>query len=137
MARLLKMLIVEDDYISRNILMHHLSEFGTCDIATNGKEALDIIKIAITHERVYDVVLLDIMMPEMSGLEFLTYLRAFEEEYGIKGLDRVKVIMTTALSDTETVFKAFKEQCDGYLVKPIKKEQVIDFFKNLKLIESK
>ncbi|MBN2694115.1 response regulator [bacterium] len=134
MGKSLKILIVEDDYISRNILMHHLSEIGTCDIATNGKEALDIVKISFKHEQKFDLILLDIMMPEMSGLEFLSHLRGLEEEYGVNGLDRVKVLMTTALGDTETVFKAFKEQCDGYLVKPIKKEQVFEFLKNLKLI---
>lgn len=130
----LKILIVEDDYVSRTLVLKLSQEYGVCSIATNGKEALSIFKMMIDNNEYFDLILLDIMMAEMDGLEFLNKFRDYEESKGIGGLDRVKVLMTTALNDPKTVIKAFKDQCDGYLVKPIKKDTLHKALADLNLI---
>jgi len=130
----LKILIVEDDYASRTLVLKLSKEYGVCSIATNGKEALSIFKMMIDNDEYFDLILLDIMMAEMDGLEFLNKFREYEESKGIGGLDRVKVLMTTALNDPKTVIKAFKDQCDGYLVKPIKKDTLHKALTDLNLI---
>ena len=69
-------------------------------------------------------------MPELDGQSVLKEVRTFEENNNIFGHDKVKIIMTTALSDKENIITAFKEQCENYLVKPIDmiklKEQLSD-----------
>jgi CheY-like chemotaxis protein len=73
------------------------------------------------------------MMPEMDGQQALRGIRDIEAEHGRRGLDGAKVVMTTALGDGEHVMTSFREQCDGYLVKPIIKPKLMDLLQNLGL----
>lgn len=116
-----KCLIVEDDLAARKLLQIHLSDWGQCDSAVNGCEALAAFRQALDTDCPYDLVCLDIMMPEMDGHQTLRAIRQLEEESGIFGLDGVKVIMTTALGDSKNVFSAFREGCEAYVVKPVRK----------------
>ncbi len=121
----MKVLVVEDDFISRNFLQKLLGKFGACDVAVNGEEALVAFNHAHSEKAPYDLICLDIMMPEMDGQETLKRLRAIEEGLGIGGLAGVKIIMTTALGDKTTVLNCFKNGCEAYLVKPIMKDKLI------------
>jgi len=112
----MKILIVEDDFISRKVLMRMLTKIGHCDIAANGFEALEAFVLALNSEEYYDLITLDIMMPELSGMEVLKKIRHIEAE---RELPATRIIMTTALKDSENVMTAFKNQCDGYICKPI------------------
>jgi len=132
---MMKILIVEDEFVSRTLLAELLSKFGSCDVAVNGKEAIEAFELAIQKNEKYDLVCLDIMMPGMSGQEVLKVIREIETKNQIYGLDTSKVVMTTALSDAENIRSAFHEQSDGYLVKPITKEKLIDMMQDLNLIE--
>lgn len=58
-------------------------------------------------------------MPEMNGHEVLKEIRKLEREEGIEHFDRVKVLMTTVMGDSESILAAFQSECEGYLVKPI------------------
>jgi two-component system, chemotaxis family, chemotaxis protein CheY len=64
-------------------------------------------------------------MPHMDGIEALSKIREIEKENGVGGLDGVKVIMTTAKNLSKDVFEAFKTGCESYLIKPIKKKDVV------------
>lgn len=130
----MKTLIVEDDFISRTVLNEIISVHGKCDNAVNGKEAVEAFKIALEREEPYDLICLDIMIPELTGQEVLKRIREMEENNGIGGLDRVKIIMTTALGDFGNIKTAFKEQCEAYLVKPLNPIKVNETLKNLELI---
>jgi len=130
----MKILIVEDDFLSRQVLCKFLSSYGDCDIAVNGREALDAFKIAIDGGEKYDLICLDVMMPEMDGHEALKAIREFEAQKNITGLQCVKIIMTTALGDSKNILKAFKEQCESYLVKPITQEKLHLELKKLGLV---
>lgn len=130
----MRILIVEDEFSGRVLLMQLLSEYGKTDVAVNGKEAVTAFQTALDAGEPYDLLCLDIMMPEMDGHEALKAIREIEEQKGIQGLDGVKIIMTTALDDPKNVFKAFREQCEAYLVKPIRKEKLMDTLKALGLL---
>ncbi|MEN6474116.1 MAG: response regulator [Syntrophaceae bacterium] len=130
----MKTLIVEDDFICRNVLQKFLSPYGESDIAVNGKEAVKAFTMAMQHNPRYDLICLDIMMPEMDGQAVLAAVRGIEKESGIGGHDGVKIIMTTALSDPKNVMQSFREQCDGYLVKPIDKLKLMEMLAELKLV---
>lgn len=132
----MKTLIVEDGFVGRRLLVSILSAYGSCDTAVNGLEALEAFELAWSEGAPYDLICLDIMLPEMDGHEVLKRIRSFEAAKGISGLNCVKVIMTTSLSDFENIRTAFVEQCEGYLVKPISKAKLIETLKKLELVQS-
>lgn len=133
----MKCLIVEDDFTARKLMQIYLSEFGKCFVAVNGKEAVQAVTQAFDEDEPYDLIALDIMMPEMDGIEALKAIRNLEKERGITGLDTVKVIMTTAKGQSQDIFDAFNTGCEAYLIKPIRKPDLIDEIRKLGLfIES-
>lgn len=131
----MKALIVDDDFVCRKVLVKFLSEYGECDVAVNGKEAIEAFKNALNENTPYDLVCLDIMMPEMDGQDALKQIREYEQEKGIFGFDCAKVIMTTALNDPDNIKTAFREQCEAYIVKPVDKEKLLNKLKELELIK--
>lgn len=132
----MKSLIVDDDFFSRRILQSILSTYGESHVAVDGKEALFAYEQAIAEKKPYDVICLDIMMPEMDGQEVLKKIREIENNKNIFGSDAVKIIMTTTLDDHQNVIKAFREQCESYLVKPISKTKLVEAIAEFGLIEA-
>ncbi len=130
----MKTLIVEDDFISRRLLQRLLSSYGTCDIAVNGREALEAISLGWEEKTPYDLICLDICMPGMDGQEALKAIRQREASLGIGGLRGVKVIITTASSDPSQILKAFNTGCEAYLVKPVEREDLLQHLKSLGLV---
>lgn len=132
----MKCLIAEDHLLSRRILKELLTSQFDCDVAVNGQEAIDSFRLAHEAKRPYDVVFLDIMMPEVDGLEALQCIRAMERQMDIPHNLAVKVVMTTALDDPHTVIKSFNEcQADAYIVKPLSRHKLVKELKELKLIK--
>ncbi|MGE5683360.1 MAG: response regulator [Bacillota bacterium] len=132
----MKALIVEDDFISRLILQKILSPYGVCDIAVNGKEAITAFTYALDNGDPYDLICLDIMMPEMDGRDALKVIRDKESQINLPPNKEVKIIMTTALDDAHEVIDAFyKGGCTSYLVKPIEKRKLTGLLKDYGLIK--
>lgn len=122
----LKILIVEDDFMVRQVLRDILEKYGTIDIAVNGEEAVQAFRIAWRKDAPYDLLCMDIMMPVMDGNEALIKIREIEVSLGIIGAEEVKVIMISALDDVKTVVKSYsKGGATSYIVKPIEKERLI------------
>ena len=122
----MKCLIVEDDFISRRILKEMMSQYADCDIAVNGQEAIDSFRLAHESKRPYDLILLDIMMPEVDGNEALRQMRELEKKMGMPQPFEVKVIMTTALDDPKTVVNSYyKGGANSYIVKPVSKQKLL------------
>jgi two-component system, chemotaxis family, chemotaxis protein CheY len=130
----MKTLIVEDDFTSRLLLQSILKKWGEVHIAVNGKEAVEAAQSAINGGLPYELICLDIMMPEMDGQAALRAIRKAEEDHGIMSSQGAKIIMTTALSDMKNVHNAYHGLCDGYLVKPIEKSKLIENLKAFKLV---
>ena len=63
----MRILIAEDDYVSRTFLYKFLSNYGECDVTVDGIEALEVFIMSLDEGQHYDLICLDIMMPE-SGL---------------------------------------------------------------------
>ncbi len=129
----MKCLIVEDNFTARKLLMMYLSSCADCDIAVDGNEAVEAFSQAMDEKEPYDLICLDIMMPNMDGRQALQVIRQIESEHGIGGLDCVKVIMTTALGDPQNVIGSFREGCEAYIVKPVKKDKLFEEMGNLGL----
>ncbi len=131
----IRMLIVEDEFLSRKLVIHFIQKFGTFDIAVNGVEAVDAIKHAYDSKTPYDVVFLDIMMPDKDGLSVLKDVRDLEAEKGINPTEGIKIIMTTALGDAKSVMSAFRNQCEAYITKPYTEEAFTNQLRKLALID--
>jgi len=122
----MKILIVEDDFVSRKILNTQLVSLGEVDCAANGNEAFTAVKMAIDNNQPYDLICLDIMMPEVDGIMVLKKIRQLEAQKGLNPENRSKIIMTSAVSDKKYVVAAVQANCNGFLVKPIEKDRLFD-----------
>ncbi len=131
----MRILIVEDDQTSRFLLEQILSPCGLCDFAVNGKQAVESYLKAIMADAAYDLICLDIMMPEMDGQAVVKAIREMEETQGVSPAHGVKIIMTTALEDPKSVVQAFKSLCDYYLIKPIDKGKLLGCIRSMGLID--
>ena len=117
-----RILVCEDDFGSRKILSRILSSVGIVDTASNGREAVDAVAAGMAGEERYDIIALDLQMPEMGGHDALKEIRRREEELGH---ERATILITTANEETSSVMEAFREQCDGYLLKPIRRADLL------------
>ena len=131
----MKVLIAEDDFASRKFMLRFFEKYGECDVTVDGKEAVEAYKMAIECGEPYDLICLDIMMPEMDGHQALKTIRKIEQESGVAEDERVKIVMTTALSETRHVTKAFENGCTAYAGKPINQDKLEAMLKKFKLIE--
>jgi DNA-binding response OmpR family regulator len=111
-----KILTVDDSKTIRMIVKKAFSQYN-CDLyeAENGVEGL-----ALANKEVPDLIILDITMPVMTGIEMLEKLKAEKE------LKDIPVIMLTAESGKENVMKIVKMGVKDYIVKPFKGEQLVE-----------
>lgn len=130
----MRILIAEDDRMSRTFLSRFLSEYGDVDVATDGMEALDLLMDAARKKMNYDLLCLDIMMPKVSGIQVLKVVRTMEKQHGVPQEDHLPVIMMTALTDMDYVDQAFDLGCDAYASKPLEIGKVEGLMRDLGLI---
>lgn len=130
----MKILLAEDDFVTRKYMSNFLSKYGECDVTVDGMEAVDAFLMAMEDGEPYDLVCLDIMMPVMDGYQALVGIRNLEKERGIPEEKTVKVIMTTALNEEKNVKMAFELGCTIYTGKPLDQERFDQALRKLGLI---
>jgi two-component system chemotaxis response regulator CheY len=118
----MRALLVEDSSVMRKVLERALNqssmEFSLVAIAANGIEALDILRRDELAGGVFDLVLCDINMPLMDGLQFLEACQA--EGLGSKS----KIVMITSEGSEALVLRAIAAGAKGYLCKPFTADQL-------------
>jgi len=116
----LRILLVEDNLINQKVALFNLKQLGhTADLAENGKIAFEKFK---TNS--YDVILMDIMMPEMDGLEATKHIREWEEKNDIKPHEKIHIIAMTANALKGDKEKYLKNGMDDYISKPFQQEDL-------------
>ncbi len=131
----MRILIVEDEFVSRRVLKEFLTPYGECDTVVDGEEAIEAFRLAWEEGDPYKLICLDIMMPNIDGQEALRRIREIEKETGIKGQDEVKIIMVTALDDPKSVVEAFyKGGASSYVVKPLDRAKILKEVRSFGLI---
>ena len=113
-----RVLIVDDNAKIRNLITNILRSAGfkTITEAENGKIAWDMIQ-----EKGYDLILTDVMMPEMDGHELLKRIRTGPEE-----LKSTPVMMISASDSSNDILNAAKYKINGYIVKPFRIKTMLD-----------
>ena len=105
-------LVVDDDGLSCRLMTRQLKNYGcTASSVTSGEAALE----RLARES-FDLVLLDINMPNMSGSELLRKIRSDDKT------NRLPVIMVTAVTDLDTMLTCIDQGADGYVTKPVDME---------------
>jgi len=130
----MKILVVEDDYISRRLLCRYLEPYGACEEAVNGNEAVAAVRLALDGDVHYDLICLDIMMPGLDGQQTLEIIRRLETEHEVQIGRGAKIIMTSAMEDNQNIMQAFMASADGYVVKPIERLKFIATLEEVGLV---
>jgi len=124
----IKALVVDDDFTNRRCMQGMLNPFMVCHIAKDGTEAIQAVaeSYSTTPSEPYDLIVLDIMMPNIDGLQAAKAIRQIEQGKGIlPGLNEAKIFIASALDDDATMLKAIYEcGANAYLIKPIDKNDL-------------
>jgi two-component system chemotaxis response regulator CheY len=132
----MKVLIVEDDFISRKLLQDVLGHYGECDVAVDGVESVEAFKVALESNNPYELVCMDIMLPRMDGQQALKEIRKLEKENNVEVKDEVKVLMITALGDPKNVMESlYRGGANSYIVKPVDTKKLIEEIRKLGLLD--
>lgn len=107
----MRLLVVEDDEKLAKILSVALSSLGDVDIAYSGEKALQYVE-----KTYYDLVVLDLMLGKLSGIEVLREIRR---------MHLMPIIILSALSDVDKKIECFKLGADDYMTKPFSREELL------------
>ena len=132
----MRILVVDDDAPSRKLLTDIASKMGECEGAEGGQEALSAFKKAWEDWRPFNLIFLDVLMPDLDGREVLLKIREIEKEKKVSEQHQVRVIMVTGVSEEETVLDCLRNGCDEFIVKPIDILLVLEKMKKLGLMIS-
>jgi len=122
----MRALIVDDDFYSRITLHDMLRAVADCHIAVNGEEAVGAFKKALEDGRPYDLVCMDLVMPEMDGQQALREMRALEEDQGAAQAARCSIFVVSMVEDNRETNEAFfLGGADCFLVKPIAEDRLM------------
>lgn len=130
----MKTLVAEDEFSSRFLLEKFLSPYGECLFVSTGNEALQAFQQACEAGQPFDLICLDILMPEKDGHDALREIRAYERSHGVEFGAGAKIVMTSSLTNLNTIFASYLEWCDDYLTKPLDRKTVVETLQKLKLI---
>ena len=130
----MRILIVDDDYVSRLKLKTLLAEYGDCDAVPDGELALKMFQLAHDESVPYDLITMDVDMPKMWGQEVVKKIRKWESNYK-KYLAKkaVKILMVSVHKDITDALTSFREGCTGYMTKPVTPDSLEAALKKIKI----
>ena len=125
----MKCLIIEDNEFLRETAVMFLKEVAEIEVAGNGREGVERFTEALAKGAPFDLVLLDILMPEMDGQQALRLMRQAERD-AVGAQTKSVIIMTTSLNSPENMQEAIWDgDCTDYLVKPIARADLMGVLK--------
>ena len=119
-------LVVDDSPIIRRVLQLVVQSFGNCEVVQNGQQALDSVGLRLAEAKPYDIICLDLCLPDLGGLDVLREIRNLEAKCGEQV--RARIIIISASDELETIRATRQNGADAYLMKPIDKQQLVNAF---------
>ena len=113
-----KILIVEDDSDQRRLLVKIVQEAFGCEIL-EAEDGLEALKMMLQDKQAPNLILLDLIMPCLTGVEFLSIVRGKPE------FDQIPIVVCSAIAETHEI-RRIGNQIQGYLVKPINREKLLE-----------
>ena len=126
----MRYLIAEDNKQDRGLLEKMLSGYGEYDLAGNGQQAFQMFETAHQEGNPYDLIFLDIMMPEIEGDQVLVMIREWEK-INLKDNKPVRVVMATSKTDADTIFASYDQNCQHFIMKPYVKFDIEEVMKKM------
>jgi CheY-like chemotaxis protein len=123
-----RVLVVDDNFIDRRIILEILKGKAECDLAASGEETVIAYNLSIAEHKPYDIILLDISMSQLSGIEVLKLIRENELKAGVNLGDGIPIVMVTGYK--EPFLDAFNGGCDDYILKPITAHGLVEKIEN-------
>ena len=130
----LNALIVEDEQVALAKIKLIMDSIGSYQIAETGDSCLQQFSSSLSSRKYFDVLLIDIGLPDMSGKGLLKKIDELEEKYNVPSDKKVKKIMVTASAEKQDLFGSIQDRCDDYLLKPVTKDIVMDKLKAVGLL---
>ena len=123
----MRILVVDDDLVSRIKLETLISAHGQCDTAEDGDEAFEKFEAAHKESKAYDLITMDVDMPGMNGHEAVAKIRSWEaSNSAYKQNKEAKILMVTGMQSRTDVIASFREGCEWFVRKPITPENLAE-----------
>jgi putative nucleotidyltransferase with HDIG domain len=120
----MRILIIDDDMVSRTKLELIMEYFGDCETLEHGGEALAVVHEAHQDGDPFDLIMLDINLPGMDGIQLLSAIRSAEKELNIEKSRQAKIMMTSSYRDKARIVASVQSGCDDYIGKPFNLDMV-------------
>jgi two-component system chemotaxis response regulator CheY len=124
----MRILVVDDEFVSLTKMIALLSSYGPCDAATHGEQAIQMYSEACATGQPYGLVIMDIEMPGMDGIQTLHTICQREQ---LRQMPRARKIVISAASSRENVRRAAEQGCDAFMVKPVSKDNLVSILSKL------
>ena len=126
---MLKILIVEDSTSAQKQIKSILKPYAQCILATNGKIALEKVEEALKAEEPFDLIITDVIMPEMDGLSAAKRIRELEQSYAL-GKRQIIIVLTVVQKPKNILQAQYECGADAYISKPYTRTNVLETINN-------
>ena len=120
----MRILVVDDEMVSRTKLKLIMEHFGQCEVADNGKTALAMFHAAHQQDQPFNLIMLDIDMPAMDGMQVLSEMIKAQIELKLPNSLKARILMVTSFTDKDRVLGCIQSGCDDYIAKPFDIETI-------------
>jgi two-component system, chemotaxis family, chemotaxis protein CheY len=125
---MIKTLIIDDEIQGYTCIK---SMLGVCDIVESGLIGVEYAETALKIKSYYNLILLDVVIPDLDGIEVIRKIRDLEKSYNIKSSSEAKVVVVSSRRDEPTILEAFRNGATGGIDKPVATDLFLIKLKNL------
>ncbi|OGH02791.1 MAG: hypothetical protein A2557_02960 [Candidatus Lambdaproteobacteria bacterium RIFOXYD2_FULL_56_26] len=131
--RLMRILVIDDEKHSADLLAKILSPWSTVEIALSGKEGLTLFTQGLDHQTPFDLVFLDIVMPDLNGHQVLEGIRRIEAQRNHR--EETPVVIATVKEDGHTILQSFAAGAQHFFTKPYDRQAIFELLKEQGLLK--
>lgn len=121
----MRFLIIDDETISRLTLERMLGNYGTCQSAGTGKAALTAFADALRKNEPFDVITIDLQLPDINGLQLMLKMQELERRIEDESFKPAIKLIISAHSKKELIISCVQRGCDGYIIKPFNRDTIL------------